>query len=625
MQLKWVFPPTGGGTFYGFHDSGQEHFRTSAWENAIREIIQNSLDAVRDRDRPVTVRIFQTEIPSSEIGADDLARHMVQASRCARRQHDDEGVSFYTGAIGVLKRETIPMLAIIDTNTTGLVEDKWEALVYQEGTPNKRGMSAAGGSFGIGKNAPYLVSALKTVCYSTRYLDRGRQENFIARCKISAHPDPYKPHRELQNIGFGTKAPITPGLRAPPTRGREIHGAFRLKAAGSGIFVLGFDPLHRDWIKKAKRTVASNFFAAIHEKKLEIQIEHDRITHDTLDGIFETVASREPERHYYHLFRSPHTQTESVSGKLGRFTLSLAVGDEGYRNSVAYVNRRGMLVTDARQSGYNPFHTSVGTGWAKYEAVIVAADDKTDERVRKMEPPNHRSIEYKRIRDPAKRERMREHLAAIRRQIEEIISEAIRRNVKPDEQPLDEIGHIMSIEKEEGDRGSDAGGITGPLSTHETEPKPVAGAGAAAAATMEPAPGSGEGARPDDPKKPGSSKSGDAAGSEPRPANRRRAFAKARAIRRGGGLRVAFTPVLDTAAPVQFMIRPAGEEPKYERVLRLSAVRAVSPAGIRVEANGGIVTVGSAGQSRIVLDLDVDGDPAYTGYEILEYARGGEA
>lgn len=610
MSLKWTFPPTGGGISFGFNDSGQEHFRSDPWENAIREIIQNSLDAVKEPDKPVTIKIFLTDVKSSEIGAGDLVKHMESALKDAKSSGGSEELHFYKKAVKMLRERTISVLGIVDKNTTGLTNDKWEALVYKEGTPHKRGMSAAGGSFGIGKNAPYLVSGLKTVCYSTRYLDRGRQENFIARCKISAHPDPRQPRTTLQHIGFGTKTPTKRGCRPLPTQGKAIHSSFRLDDVGSGIFILGFEPLHHNWVEKAKRAIACNFFAAIHEKKLRIRIDTQEsvheITHETLDDIFEKTARREPARHYYHLIRGADSGTE-IQGEIGKFSMQLDVGNDDYPNRIAYVNRRGMLVTDVKQYKSNPFHVSVGVGWAKYVAVLRAADDKTDEQIRKMEPPNHKSIEYKRIIDVQARDKMKAHLDQVRKTIEEIVSAATKSNTAKQEINLDELWEVMPAETNIAGEGS---GGDGELTTRVIPYRPPK---KSTPVVIDDLSGGGSG----DDKGKGRSKdrhsdynliSGTSADS---------IFGKVRAMRYGSKLRVAFTPTKDDA-PLRFVVKPAGEETKFEHILPVSDVRVISPPEAQVSLKGSTLSVSPHGGERIVLDLEVGRDLAYTGYEMLE-------
>ena len=603
MSLAWTFPSTNGGAEQGFNDSGQELFRSDPLENAIREIIQNSLDAVKERDKPVEIRVFLVDVPSSKIGANALAKHMQSALKEAKASNNPDELSFYNKAVEMLRARTISVLGITDKNTTGLIGDKWDALVHKEGTPRKSGISAAGGSFGIGKNAPYLVSGLKTVCYSTRYLDKGRQENFIARCKISSHPDPSKPSTMLQHIGFGTKMPTKRGCRALPTQGNNIHYSFRLDDVGSGIFILGFEPLHENWIKKAKKTVACNFFAAIHEKKLRIRIEDGEskheITHETLDNIFETIARRTRARHYYHLVRSANAQDEKIKGKIGQFLLKLAVDDEDYPNRIAYVNRRGMLVTDAMYLKYNPFHVSVGVGWAKYVAVLRADDDKTDEQIRKMEPPNHKSIEPKRILNVQVYEQTKEQLEQVRKSIEELVGAATSSSIDKTEINLNEL-QIMEADENIVGAGS---GEDGELDTRIIRSRPSN------------KPVSDNGKRTSHPSKSHSKGGGTREGT-----SNISVFGKARAIRHGSKLRVAFTPVTD-AETLSFVVKPAGEETKSESVILVSDVQVISPLDMQVNLRDNALYVAPQNAERIVLDLDVGHDLAYTGYAMHEYGK----
>lgn len=602
MKLRWKFPSTDGGYVQGSHDSAQDIYRARAWENAVREILQNSLDAVKEKDKPVTIKIHQIRIPASEIGAADLSRHLDMAAKYAHQQDDLHGVRLYEKALSLVSKSKIEVLAIIDSNTTGLVDKKWDALVYQEGTSNKHGMGAAGGSFGIGKNAPYLVSDIKIVCYSTRYvkLQRGRQENFIARCKISAHADPDKPARLLQHIGFGTKSHIEDGRRVPPTRGKDIYKDFRLEHPGSGIFILGFNPLHERWVDKAKEAIACNFFAAIHDKKLQLRIQDTEITYDTLDGIFESSASKERAYHYYRLIRDPNARTEVVEGKIGRFMLYLKVGQDDHPSRIAYVNRRGMLITDARRFRDNPFYTSIGAGWAKYVAVVRAADDGTDEHIRAMEPPTHNSIEFERILDPTERSKTRQSLSEIRKKIEDIVRSAVTNSMDSKEVNLDELCGIMSTEDDEG-AGQDYG--DGQFPTRII-------------ASRLPRRG-----KPDKhgPAGGGNKGTGGGRGGGPAPAVTRDeySFSSVRAIRRGTKLRVAFTPTTG-ATILYFAVRPAGEEQKPEQPVKLSGAKAVSPAGARADVDGDRVVVWPKGGDRVVMDLTVDGGLGYTGYEIID-------
>ena len=625
QALKWTFPPTGGGVAHGFNDGAQEHFRNNAWKNTIREIIQNSLDAVRDETNPVTVDISKIMIPSSEVGAADLAGHINAALERTREQGERNGEKFYTRALEILEQDAIETLAITDSNTTGLVGGRWDALVYNEGTTNKGGIGAAGGSFGLGKNAPYLVSDLKAVCYSTRYLQRGRQEEFIARCKLVAHDDPAGKNGELQHIGFATKKPVKAGQRVPPTRGKDIYRDFRLREAGSGIFIVGFDPLIMNWEAVAEKSIAENFFAAVHDKKLRIKIGAKWITHETLDSIFEGDR-KNPSHHYYRIIRSPDTTTVAVKGDLGRLTVKFSIDEEYSPNRIAYVNRRGMLITDAGQRRANPFHTTLGSGWAKYAAVVCAADDRTDEKIREMEPPNHRTLEYERINDPAKRERMRRELDAAKEEIAKIIGDALRHSIKDKEINVSELAGIMAID-DEGSTGTDeqGAGLTTNLETRQVTPsKP------GRSTVIEPS-----GDDDDDDDDPETGKKGKSAGGTrpvdaPRPGKPKEPASalleRVRVLRVNGKMRVAFTPISHTGN-VRFMIRPAGEVNMRERPIPVTGASVEGGrSSASIESDGNVVVVSSVDGGRIKVDLDIDKSSApkeYTGYEIVCVPGGG--
>lgn len=299
--LKWHFPPTHGGPAQGFNDSGKAFFTADVMEKVVREIIQNSLDAKDQRyqDSPVIVKMSKFDLPRGVINAADLAGHISESLKSTRDKKDKKGVKFYECALKVLKKPRIPVLKVVDENTTGLRDAHWEALVHDEGTTSKDS-EAAGGSFGIGKNAPYAASTLGLVCYSTRYPNKHRVQKFIARCKVVAHLDPNDRKEKLQHVGFGTTGEYD-GINYPPVLGANIHEFFRLDKTGTGIFIIGFKE-ERSWQKAVVRSIARNFFAAIHDKKLSVTVEDIEITNETLDERFGRDSQK--YKQYYDLYRN---------------------------------------------------------------------------------------------------------------------------------------------------------------------------------------------------------------------------------------------------------------------------------------------------------------------------------
>lgn len=618
--MEWCFPATNGGVSQGFKDSSQEFFRANAWQHTIREIIQNSLDAADEhKSEPVTVKLSEIMVSTSEIGGRDLASHMSKALERTKKDNDPQGIEFYKNALKVLEQDKIKALAITDRNTTGLVDEKWDTLVYNEGTTNKN-MGAAGGSFGIGKNAPYLVSSIKTVCYSTRYLQRkgtqgkasGRIEKFIARCKISSHENPKPPNEDLQHIGFGTREKIEKNKRPLPTLGKNIHDQFRLDDAGSGIFIMGFDPKTSDWIKYAKESIIHNFFVALHEKKLEIYINSECINYETLDVLFQSGKKKEPSRHYYHIIRDSDIK-ESIEGDIGKFIIKLSTGEEHLPNKVAYVNRRGMLVTDESAFKKNPF-TFVGNRWANYAAVVMAQDDKTDEKIREMEPPNHQAIEFERVNDQKKRRLIKDDLKNIQKQITDFVNRNISSNTGVNSIELPELADILTMpgKDKKNEPGHESKSIS--LSHHEIIPSTPSNP------TNNPGESS-EGGRDPRNGKSGEKKSDNGQsllGNQGERDHNTTLLHQKRIIRNENKLHAAFTLQHDNEEPIHFKITPAGEERKNERTITINSIDVTSPSKSDVKKNGNHIIVTPKDNERVMLELETENVNEYTGYEIVE-------
>ena len=597
MKLKWVFPPTGGGVSQGFNDSSQEIFRGDSLKNAMREVIQNSLDAVDDKSRPVEVSIQTMDVPASELGAKELSKHVKQAQIWIEKKRNEDGALFYEKALKMLRRKSIPVLAITDSNTKGLNGGRWDTLIHEEGTTNKD-VGAAGGSYGIGKNATYTVSAVKAVGYSTRYLERGRTEYFILRCKLSAHQDPKNHEIALQHIGLGTKAKVIKNKPAPPTLGNEIYTGFRLKKQGTGVFIIGFEPLRKGWAKKAEHAIIQSYFTAIHGKKLHMTINGRGINRDTLDSTFRSGGEDWRERHYYHIIRNPDIKRHYVKTVLGSFVVQVRAVEEDNVHHVAYVNRRGMLITDARQSGSNPFYSKIGI-WARYAAVVSAADDATDEKIRKMEPPSHDAIRIGLIHAD-EREHTSKMLKEVRDQIAKIIYDEIKDTAEQQSINVAELAGILPHKPDK--NGAGQRGRIGELKAIQ---KPVRDIGGGYTGSEK------KGGKKGSDRKPKKGRAGGIGG------NKERTFSKPRIMRNGEKLRVAFTPT--TSKNMRFTIKPAGEERKHQQSIDVAGVKVICPPGKTAKVDGALVSVDLGEGERFVADLAVKHSDAYTGYEIVGY------
>lgn len=607
--LKWQFPPTHGGPAQGFNDSGKEFFTADVMEHVVREIIQNSLDAKDQRypDSPVVVTMSRFDLARGAINAADLTGHISESLKSTREKKNERGVRFYESALKILKKPRISVLKVVDENTTGLGGMRWNSLVHEEGTTSKDS-AAAGGSFGIGKNAPYAASTLGLVCYSTRYPNRYRVEKFIARCKLVAHQDPSDRMVKLQHVGFGTSGEYD-GSNYPPVLGADIHKSFRLEKTGTGIFIMGFKE-ERGWQKAVVRSIARNFFAAIHDRKLSVVVESTEITNETLDECF----GEDSQKQYYDLYRNSE-QPITVEGDGGwKLHLKIATGDEKMDNRVAYVNRRGMLITAERGFSRNPFGARTDMG--KYVAIVWAADDATDVMVREMEPPTHESIEYKRIEDPDKRKKIVEQLHDVSDKIRNHIRRKLDRETFEQKTELRELSDIIPyvLDPDKDNDGDDDDYSTSSRLRQSIEIRKIrTGIGVIRADEPEEEGGGGT--------KPGGGKGGKGGktpnDSTPKTKKTVSNMRNIRVVRHGDdALRVAF----DTKTGAnKFVIKPVGEEYKDESPIAVTAAGGVSGAKSVEMLDKNTIRVNAEPDSRVVLDVSPDGLSEYTGYTILEY------
>ncbi len=169
-KASWEFVSTGGGRDDGINNPMIEQFSGNYNYSLAREVIQNSLDAKpEENNEPVTVIFKLEEFSRNEFPGQETLLNVLNAGR-EYYKDDVKAQDFLLNAITCLKNDVIPFLKISDFNTTGLKgmdDDKkggWYNLVKATGSSPKLD---GGGSFGIGKGAPFAASNLRVVFYST--------------------------------------------------------------------------------------------------------------------------------------------------------------------------------------------------------------------------------------------------------------------------------------------------------------------------------------------------------------------------------------------------------------------------------------------------------------------------
>lgn len=613
-KMQWLFPSTGGGHQQGYNSSSQAHF-DRPMDNLIRETLQNSLDAVAPDHKVVRVDIYEKNITPSDINGKDLAKHIKKSLEFIKHKRQERGIVEFENALEILGGESIPVLAIVDSNTTGLTDTKWQSLVFTDGTTDKSGIDAPGGSYGIGKNASYIMSDLDTICYSTHYDKDGKtHDQFTACAKLTTHKNPDGGGDYLQDVGYGTEK-LTKENGPIPLTGKDIprQDVFRLNEPGTGIFVMGAKRHMHGWKNKATHTILKNFFAAIRDGKLEVKIATKIINTKNIEEELESTQNKKAY-YYYHALKDPDV-TETFTNELGNFEVCFRKWDQSFKapNSAAYVNRRGMLITNDKTRKNNPFFIK-GFENLNYAMVIRAKDDGTDKRIRKMEPPDHKRLQLSRIIDKAQFEQYNNNLNSLRDKMKKFMNKLYGRGNETFT-TLDELDMFADVTNSGNSSTSTQGGDVLPdnLFWKQVEPSYRPPSRRTEPGTYQPGSTSGSDKSKDrDPPKPQPPR--DPSSKSKKVASR---FQNLRIKRDDNVLRIAFST--DSDSPIRFEIQRVGEEPMIDPVIPVTSCKVISPdSGYGdVDVSDNVISINSpAKDTRTMLEIPVTGNP--TAYDLKE-------
>lgn len=395
-MIDWNFPLNNEGSIDGLNDAGIETFQGEPTKSLAREVIQNSLDAGLDNDKPVEVEFKLHKLDHEYIpGLSSLKDTIL---KCKDYWDIEKTNKFFKEAHNIIDNGEIPVLEVSDFNTTGLVgadQDKmsnnWFNLIKGKGVSDKQ--TGSGGSFGIGKQAPFACSNLRTVFYCTK--DINGTKAFQGVAELVTH---LKNDKQTQGTGyFGVIDRNMPVLDFS-----EINSFYARDITGTDIYILGFnDP--KNWKKKIIRSIIENFFAAIYNGELTVKIADVLLSADNLSNMIKKYIKEDNNSEYYadKYFESLISEDNHYFKKddfegLGKVELYL-LSKKNFPKRVAMVRGTGMKIFD---KGH--FRTPL-----KFAGVFIAEGEGINEFLRKIEPPSHDKWEPQRHEDSSYADKMR--------------------------------------------------------------------------------------------------------------------------------------------------------------------------------------------------------------------------
>ena len=428
-NITWEFAFLGSGQRQGTDMSIEEFKGEKIIENLTREICQNSLDAKSDKTNPVRVVFKFKKIENKYPVFKDLKEHVEECDNYWG--NSDQRIKNFIGkAKNILEKQYINCLVISDYNTTGLdgsrdkdnYDTPWQSLTGSQGVSCKQD-STSGGSYGVGKNAPFACSGINTVFYNT-YAEKDNEKAFIGVTKLLTHK---VDNRNTTNLGQYCTV-ITKGEEIEPIYDEkdDFVKEFSRNEVGTDVIIGGFIDIE-NWADKIKMAAIANFFVAICEDKLIVEVIDENeetltINKESINNIVEGLEKKENAKEYKNviqIFKTYRDRDEQSDNNYHKYfaidgeenAVEIIVRKEkDYSRTVAKFRNIGMCVGISKKKNF-----------LHYAAVVIIRGEKLNKLLREAEPPRHDKWECSRICDKQRENTAKRCIKEIDEKIKEIL------------------------------------------------------------------------------------------------------------------------------------------------------------------------------------------------------------
>ncbi|MBD5086421.1 MAG: hypothetical protein HDT32_03575 [Clostridiales bacterium] len=408
MEISWRFPPLSGGSKQGYTNNDIEGFKGEELiDNLAREICQNSLDARDDKaEGPVKVVFELKTVPTEKY--DVFLGYKKCLERCREfwsvgGDIDAKLGSFLTEAENTLRKDKVNVLVASDYNTKGLlgnhnlnnINTPWEALTGADGISVKSDDNS-GGSFGIGKNAPFACSALSMVFYNTYDVNKNKAFVGVGRVATLLN-DEGKPTQRIGRYqkNDDEKEEWLPIYEEDDNNFRDL---FVRKEHGTDVIIVGFNETD-NWQDNVAKAVIKNFFVAIREKRLVVEIKNENQNKKCIDDTSVAEFIEEYSKNDRHLeitrqlfstFSTPDDQKSiEILGEEDAVEIYVKA-ESSFARTIANFRSNGMLVGQGSKRMFQ-----------HYAAIMIVRGEKLGKLLRECEPPRHNRWDYKLIKGEA--------------------------------------------------------------------------------------------------------------------------------------------------------------------------------------------------------------------------------
>lgn len=303
-NCKWYFADQPNVQEVGPNNAMEQSFKSHPYAALVRESIQNSLDAVLDKSVPVQVVFSFREMKGCDYP--EFFRLKDHIRGCLDYYSNNYNAKvIYEPMMKFFADSThhdhLGYIRISDYNTKGMSYEKdktdspFYAFVRSAGVSAKDDTSA-GGSFGFGKAAYYLLSPISTIMVST--CTSNGNKFFEGASSLCTHT-----YLGKKKVAFGY---YDDQDGKPISDDADIPAQFRRAESGTDINILGFKMEYKDEaVKEIIEAVLRNFWFSIYEGKLEVNVNDVvNITKNTIvdlmEEYFEGIEDNTRKAGYYN-------------------------------------------------------------------------------------------------------------------------------------------------------------------------------------------------------------------------------------------------------------------------------------------------------------------------------------
>ncbi len=449
MEQKWSFrkitsieEPVFNHVLEKFYDLGVD--------GLVRENIQNSLDGkLENSELPVVVTIETGKVKPQEIpGIDEIYEHI--RSLKGENEYTKETISHMQSCIDMTE---IPYISFEDSNTKGLSgaehgekatdEDTWGIYAYKKGVHhvanNTDWENIRGGSHGVGKIACNAASDLHIMFFAN--CDRTGKEHLGGTIQLIEHAMGDSIYR---STGYFTR--VVDNVYYPFEN--VFAPVFQKKTRGLKIVIPYLRQQFQDH-GQIIRSVCDNFFVAILEKKLIVQVDNTIISSNTIKELVENREIyveqdySEIKNNFTPLYIKTYLESQSLNCVVSdkekdyRFRLYFTYNAEIKKARVAIIRGIGMKIEDKKISNYVN---------APFNAIMIPETPQEDTFLKTLENESHTSLSYEHIKNPKIQSNAKRFINNITREMQKKFADYLK-DSSPTDGVMDTADVIYTVER----------------------------------------------------------------------------------------------------------------------------------------------------------------------------------